>query len=299
MSFWNDMDWVLPLRTPFFDVFFELITLAGYPLFLILFLCFGYFAFGSKRFFHTAMLLMAAGLANSWLKDFGQDPRPDALYALDGRVGDSYGWPSGHMQIAIVLWGYLAYTMRQNWALWAAAIFIILQGFSRLYLGVHDIGDVTAGFIFGLLCLAAYISVERHPVAAPRIAAMPFSQILAGFIVMQLIYVALYPTHEGHGAPYWFIGLTSGWLLGRYARGHEEVHLPGPLVARLAAASFLTAISFVLMLVTTRLPDAFGFQAAFANAMADYAFGVVFGLAIIGALPWLVAKATHIMAREG
>ncbi|MDB2462290.1 hypothetical protein N9X13_03820 [Alphaproteobacteria bacterium] len=41
MSIWNNMDWVLPLRTPFLNSFFELVTLGGYPLFLILFLCFG------------------------------------------------------------------------------------------------------------------------------------------------------------------------------------------------------------------------------------------------------------------
>ena len=155
------MDWVLPLRTPFFNGFFELVTLAGYPLFLIMFLCFGYFALGSKRFFHTAMLLMAAGLLNSWLKDFGQDPRPDALYALDGRVGDSYGWPSGHTQIAVVLWGYLAYTMRQigpmrrrrflslckvfRGSIWACMIWGMFLGFHirrfmprRLYCGARS-----------------------------------------------------------------------------------------------------------------------------------------------------------------
>ena len=68
------------------------------------------FRLGSKRFFHSAMLLMAAGLLNSWLKDFGQDARPAGIYVLDGRVGDSYGWPSGHAQIAVVLWGCLLYT---------------------------------------------------------------------------------------------------------------------------------------------------------------------------------------------
>ena len=67
MSIWYDMAWVPGLRTPFFNVFFETVTLMGYPLFLIMFLCFGYFALGSKRFFHTAMLLIIAGLVNSWL----------------------------------------------------------------------------------------------------------------------------------------------------------------------------------------------------------------------------------------
>lgn len=291
MSLWNDMDWVLALRTPFFDIFFELVTLAGYPLFLILFLCFGYFAFGSKRFFHTAMLLMATGLINAWLKDFGQDPRPDALYALDGRVGDSYGWPSGHTQVAVVLWGYLAYTIKQNWVYAAAGIFICLQAFSRLYLGVHDVGDVTGGFVFGCLCLAAYIGIERHTPTAARIAALPVGQILVAALAVQAIYVAVYPAHAGHGAPFWFIGLTGGWLLGRYLRGHEEVELPGPFIARMAAAAFLTAIGFVLMMATTRLPRAMADE----NALVTYGFGVLFGLSIVGLLPFLVAKSKTIL----
>lgn len=293
MSIWNNMDWVLPLRTPFLDVFFELVTLAGYPLFLILFLCFGYFALGSKRFFHTAMLLMAAGLLNSWLKDFGQDPRPDALYALDGRVGDSYGWPSGHTQIAVVLWGYLAYTLRQNWAYAAAAVFIGLQAFSRLYLSVHDLGDVAAGFVFGVFCLAAYIGVERHEKSSARLAALSLPQMLGALLFLQLIFVAIYPAHAGHEAPYWFIGLTTGWLLGRYMRGHEEVNLPGPLPVQGLVAAALTGLSFVLMIVTTRIPRALAED----NGLVNYGFGVLFGLAIIGLLPLLLAKTHRLVSK--
>ena len=294
MTIWQQMDWVLPLRSPFFNGFFELVTLAGYPLFLIMFLCFGYFALGSKRFFHTAMLLMATGLLNSWLKDFGQDARPNTLYALDGRVADSYGWPSGHTQIAVVLWGYLAYTMRQNWVYAAAATFISLQGFSRLYLGVHDLGDVFWGFVFGVLCLAAYIAVERHDKSRIRLAALSLPQIALALLALQGLYVAFYPAHIGHEAPYWFIGLTTGWLVGRYLRGHEEVQMPGPLFFQLAVAAALTGLSFVLMIVTTRLPRALGDD----NALVQYGFGTLFGLAIIGLLPYLVAKANQVFTGQ-
>jgi membrane-associated phospholipid phosphatase len=294
MTIWQQMDWVLPLRSPFFNGLFELVTLAGYPLFLIMFLCFGYFALGSKRFFHTAMLLMATGLLNSWLKDFGQDARPNTLYALDGRVADSYGWPSGHTQIAVVLWGYLAYTMRQNWVYAAAAIFISLQGFSRLYLGVHDLGDVFWGFVFGVLCLAAYIAVERHDKSRTRLAALSLPQIALALLALQGLYVAFYPAHIGHEAPYWFIGLTTGWLVGRYLRGHEEVQMPGPLFFQLAVAAALTGLSFVLMIVTTRLPRALGDD----NALVQYGFGTLFGLAIIGLLPYLVAKANQVFTGQ-
>ncbi|MGC6535221.1 MAG: phosphatase PAP2 family protein [Parvibaculales bacterium] len=292
MSIWNAMDWVLPLRSPFFDVFFETVTLAGYPLFLILFLCFGYFALGSKRFYHTAMLLMATGLLNSWLKDFGQDPRPDALYALDGRVGTSYGWPSGHTMVAVVLWGYLAYTVRQNWAYLAAVVMIGLQAFSRLYLGVHDLGDVASGFVFGALCLAAYVAAERNAAMQNRLAALPLPQMLVGLVALHIIFVVTYPSHTGHHAPFWFAGLMVGWLLGRYWRGHEEVHLAEAVVARALVAAVLTGISFVLMLVTTRLPEALVGDVA----IVDYGFGIVFGVAVTAVLPWLVSKIARVTA---
>lgn len=289
MSIWNNMDWVPGLRTPFFNVFFELVTLAGYPLFLILFLCFGYFALGSKRFYHTSILLILTGLLNTWLKDFGQDPRPAASFALDGRVGDSYGWPSGHTQVAVVLWGYLAYSVGRNWAYWAAGIFIFLQAFSRLYLGVHDLGDVTAGFVFGALCLAAYIYVQRSADLNAKLSSLALPQMAAAVFGVHMVFLLVYPAHEGHAAPYWFVGLMMGWLVGRYWRKHEEVALPGPLPVQMIVASLMTASCFVLMLVTTR---GVGKLISDDNALTpavEYGAGAVFGLAVVALLPWLVS----------
>jgi len=294
MPFWNNLDWVLPLRTPFFNWFFELITLAGYPLFLILFLCFGYFALGSKRFFHAAMLLMAAGLLNSWLKDFGQDARHAGVYALDGRVGDSYGWPSGHTQIAVVLWGYLAYTLKTKWAVGVAGLIICLQGFSRMYLGVHDPGDVAGGLIFGVACLAAYIAVERHQKSNARLGALSGLQMLVMLLILHFAYVMIYPVHAGHEAPYWFMGAMSGWLIGRYARGHEEVAMPNMFVWRVLTATLLTGISFVLLTVLSRLP---GYLAE-DDPLLHYGCGVLFGTAITGLLPLLLAQARQLFDKE-
>ena len=294
MPLFNSLDWVLPLRTPFLSWFFEFITLAGYPLFLILFLCFGYFAMGSKRFFHAAMLLMAAGLLNSWLKDFGQDARPDVAYALDGRVGDSYGWPSGHTQIAVVLWGYLAYTLRTKWAFAVAGLIICMQGFSRMYLGVHDLGDVAAGFGFGMACLVAYIVVERHQKSTARLGAMSGLQMLVMLLSLHFAYVIIYPAHAGHEAPYWFMGAMSGWLIGRYARGHEEVAMPNMFVWRVLTATLLTGISFVLLTLLSRLP---GYLAE-DDPLLHYGCGVLFGTAITGLLPLLLAQARQLFDKE-
>ena len=296
MSIWNDMTWVPALRAPFLNQVFELITLMGYPLFLLMFLCFGYFALGSKRFFHTAMLLMAAAMVNSWLKDIGQDPRPAAEFALDGGVGKSYGWPSGRMQIAVVLWGYLAYSVRhtayKNLAYWAAGIFIALQGFSRLYLGVHDLGDVASGFGIGCLCLYAYIAAENHPRVSSGIAQLPIVQAVACLFVLHVLYTIFYPSHIDHYAPVWFMGAMMGWLLGRYWMNGSEVSLPGPKPAQLLVASGLTGVSFVWMALMTRLPRELGLGETGLAMPVNYGFGILFGVGIIFVLPKLLSKIT-------
>ena len=290
MSIWNDMSWVPGLRTPFFNVFFETVTLMGYPLFLILFLCFGYFALGSRRFFNTTMLLIMAGLINSWLKDIGQDPRPDAGFALDARTGTSYGWPSGHMQIAVVLWGYLAYSVQQKWADWAAGIFIGLQGFSRLYLGVHDLGDVTAGFLIGALCLYGFIALERHARVGPGVAALSLTQGAVVLLAWHAAYVLVYPAHQGHAAPYWFIGIMLGWYIAWRWVDRRDAQLPGPWPLRGLIAALMTGVCFYAMIFTTRLAARLRLEEGAVAALANYAMGVVFGLIVVWALPRLMDK---------
>ena len=102
MSIWKDLSWVEGIRTPFFNFFFDTVSLAGYGTFLILFLAFGYFFWSPQRFSRAAMLLFISALINSFLKDFFQDPRPSIELMLDPRTGTSYGWPSGHVQICLL-----------------------------------------------------------------------------------------------------------------------------------------------------------------------------------------------------
>lgn len=139
MSIWNNLTWVESIRSPVLSIFFENISLAGYPTFLILFISFGYFYWSPSRFSRVAMLLFISAFINAFLKDFFQDPRPDIQLMLDPKVGTSYGWPSGHAQIAVTLWGLLAYELKNKWITIGALTLIALIAFSRMYLGVHDL----------------------------------------------------------------------------------------------------------------------------------------------------------------
>lgn len=70
----------------------------------------------------------------------------------------SYSFPSGHAGVSLAVYGTIAFiaarhltSIRARLAvLVAAAILILLIGFSRLYLGVHFLTDVIAGFSLGL-----------------------------------------------------------------------------------------------------------------------------------------------------
>jgi membrane-associated phospholipid phosphatase len=210
MNIWNDLSWVESLRNPLLTPFFEIITLMGYPIFLILFISFGYFYWSPSRFSRVAMMLFISGIINSFLKDYFQDPRPAIEFMLDPKVGTSYGLPSGHAQIAVTLWGLLAYELKDKWVSLGALILILAICFSRLYLGVHDIQDVSLGISVGLLILAFWHVV----ISSNFFKTLSRLNILICILVFQLVASVFYPTHDGHEINVWFLGAMMGWYIG-------------------------------------------------------------------------------------
>ena len=62
-----------------------------------------------------------------------------------------YGFPSGHVIMITVIWIGMALLFRKRW-LWALSILmVLLTAISRMYLGMHYLGDVVGGLIIGLL----------------------------------------------------------------------------------------------------------------------------------------------------
>jgi undecaprenyl-diphosphatase len=94
-------------------------------------------------------------------------PRPpDELVRVMGE-NDGYSFPSGHVMFYVVLLGALYFlltsprlsgrTIRLVQA--AIAVALVLTGISRIYLGVHWLSDVVAGYVFGavLVVVAAWV----------------------------------------------------------------------------------------------------------------------------------------------
>ena len=155
-SFLHDISWVVPLRSDVLTPVFRALTLLGYTEFFLVLLPLGFWLWDKAAFTRLAILIGFVGITNTFLKDLFQDPRPPVEFALDPRVGDSFGLPSGHAQIATAMWLWLAYEIRRTWA-WVAAIVIAIGvGASRIYLGVHDMEDVLGGTLLGLASFVIY-----------------------------------------------------------------------------------------------------------------------------------------------
>jgi membrane-associated phospholipid phosphatase len=90
-------------------------------------------------------------------KVFFAQPRP---YNMEPGIqllqGYSYGFPSGAAQGLVVIFGFLALTVRKTWFTWASVLFVLLISFSRVYLALHFPSDVVGGWLIGGLLLFVY-----------------------------------------------------------------------------------------------------------------------------------------------
>lgn len=161
MSIWHDLQWVLPLRTPVLTQLAMGLSWLGYTTFIMFFIAIGYWV-GSRAIFYRLMILVAINaLINAYAKDCFQDPRPPLALRLDDLVGASYGLPSGHAQMAVVMWLWLAWELRRT-GVWVLCTLIALSVMaSRLYLGVHDLEDLVGGAVLGAASLVLF-EVARH-----------------------------------------------------------------------------------------------------------------------------------------
>lgn len=93
---------------------------------------------------------LLSNLASSLLKlGFGR-ARPDLIEHLDHQT--SFSYPSGHATSAAVVYLLLAWLAPPRWRpfAWALALtMIVLNGFSRIMLGVHWASDIAGGTMLG------------------------------------------------------------------------------------------------------------------------------------------------------
>lgn len=124
--------------------------------------------YGRKRrwlYVGAWLVALTGGAAlNQLLKAVFARPRP--VFEDPLAMESTYSFPSGHAMESMVMYGMLAYfvfrvlsTRRARSAVvFGAAVLVLLIGFSRIYLGVHYMSDVAAGYAAGGAWLSACIT---------------------------------------------------------------------------------------------------------------------------------------------
>ena len=102
--------------------------------------------------------LLGSFYLNSILKDIIQDPTP-----LTRREEPGFGFPSGHAQNSVVIWGllsYHAYKKKNKYLPWVFLVLIYLIASARVLNGSHDVDDVVGGLLVGIAFLLSFIYLE-------------------------------------------------------------------------------------------------------------------------------------------
>lgn len=143
----------------------------------------------------VAVVFLLATYANVSLKDLFGFPRPaelDPSVELYDVMG--YGLPSGHAQLSVIVWGTLADALDRTWSWILAGVLAALIGFSRIYLGVHFPTDVLAGWVIGILLLAAYVLFHRQ--LETWLEARNLGAQLAAAVVLSLVLLLVHATDD-------------------------------------------------------------------------------------------------------
>lgn len=150
----------------FFIYFTKLGNTFGVILIMLIFILFICYKKKYKEILFYIIGVLGAWLLNDLIKYIVRRPRPPYSRLV---VEKSYSFPSAHAMVSISLAILTCYILgkmikeQKNKRLiyFCFAIYVILIGASRVYLGVHYLSDVLYGYIFGSLFSVVYISVVK------------------------------------------------------------------------------------------------------------------------------------------
>lgn len=155
---------------------FIFISLLGSQYFLPIVIGIAVLWYAWKRQWKICVLLLitvAGGMfLNLLLKEWFVRPRPQ--FDIPLAIEQSFSFPSGHSMLSLIVYGMLGYliciqtTNRYVHILtvFCVTMLVLLIGISRMYLGVHYLTDVLAGFTAGGVwlgtCILVAETLHRH-----------------------------------------------------------------------------------------------------------------------------------------
>lgn len=158
------------INTPFLDRFFWIFTSipVWIPLYAVLAYQFLKPNYKSGLFLLGGLVLtfiLSDQISSTLFKNFFERWRPSHEPTLEGIVrilngykGGPFGFVSGHATNSFALATFVSYFLRNRWLTLSLFVWASVNGYSRIYLGVHYPGDVICGAMLGILISYGTIS---------------------------------------------------------------------------------------------------------------------------------------------
>ena len=289
------LDIVLGMQTtsnPLFNILAWILNIAGSDLFYISVLALVYWTMNRHLGVRLIFALLIGAVLTMWLKEVFHRPRP---FMVSEEVmplfpAGSFGLPSGHVLMAVVVWGYVAAHLNRAFVYGVVAIYIVLMGWSRLYAGVHYPQDVLAGLAIGLVVLWLYRTFSERIAAAWLRLNAPLRAII---FVLAGIAIALVLVQDEAGLA--FAGLLIGIGLGLELEARTG-RFSAQTTVRQGVLRYLPGIMLTILLLLG-LRVIFGALAGDETAVLRvirYALTVLFAIYV---WPWVMLR-TGLAAQE-
>ncbi|CEK12066.1 phosphatase PAP2 family protein [Legionella hackeliae] len=131
---------------------------------IIPFLILGFIWLDKSLFYHAICLILISSLINVALKVSFQIPLPASI------AKNWFAFPSGHMQMTTVLYGWIAYKIGIEWIKRVLITLLIGIALSLIHFNYHNVYDIIGALFFALLILVLYpILYSKWPTAMPWI----------------------------------------------------------------------------------------------------------------------------------
>ncbi|MFO7797804.1 MAG: phosphatase PAP2 family protein [Promethearchaeati archaeon] len=209
--FWNQE---LRNLLPNFEFFFRYITeLGGTLIYLGIFFTL-FWGINKKLARNLILIYISSNFVNFYAKAFIGNPRPDQSNWI--LIEASHlSTPSGHAMSSTVVWGYVGVKMKNILTLTISLLIIFLVSLSRMYLGVHWLGDILTGWLFGLIVLLLANIIEHSEIKLGKNKNFNINifLIVFGFIALILTELFNISSYNFGTVGGQFIGIGIGFIL--------------------------------------------------------------------------------------
>lgn len=156
-----------------------------------------------KQYLRALFLMLISMLVNANLKVIFKMPLPEWLHSA------GYAFPSGHMQVAVVFWGWLMYEFASLRNLLAGTVLLAGVGYWIVFFKYHSVFDICGAVPVGLAIVACYAYLIKKYSWLTLLHSAQIFLMLSIPLAIQLVPTIYYEN----------VMLVQGVLLGFYVAG--------------------------------------------------------------------------------